>query len=183
MITCHYHDTDLVKKTISIRIAGIDAPEMGWFNTPRQPGATEAHEWLASILKDKSVWVEIRGKDQYKRVVGVPYLPSLHFGWLSRGPSVALKMLRAGHANVYRQAGAEYGSLGIESYEKAEKEAKLTGRGIWAHENVMTSAEWKQRYPSRHRSMLAANTAEQEAILVEDSRGQSSDIKTPSIRK
>jgi endonuclease YncB( thermonuclease family) len=61
--------TALKDKTIHIRIAAIDAPEMGHFGKLAQPGALEAHKWLKDTIHGRSVWVQLRSKDQYQRVV------------------------------------------------------------------------------------------------------------------
>ncbi|EOB11537.1 endonuclease [Nosema bombycis CQ1] len=40
---------------LNIRLAGIDAPETRYFNTPQQPFAAEAKEFLGRLLLNKTV--------------------------------------------------------------------------------------------------------------------------------
>jgi hypothetical protein len=59
----------------------------------------------------------------------VPFLPPrvLPARWC-KGAHLPLAMLRAGHAVVYEQAGAEYGALGKDAYVAAELQAKCVLR-------------------------------------------------------
>ena len=46
--------TKLVRETISIRIAGVDAPESGHFGKPAQPYSKEAKQFLTSMVQSSS---------------------------------------------------------------------------------------------------------------------------------
>lgn len=101
--------TDLRVKdeTINIRLAGIDAPEMGHFGGTPQPYSFEARQWLANLLLGKRVSVQLHRLDQYSRAVA-----SVHyrrFGIFRK--NVSLAMIEAGYATVYSGAGAEYGGI------------------------------------------------------------------------
>ena len=61
--------TDLKNQTLSIRIAGVDAPEMAHFGNPAQPYAKEAFDWLTKEVTGKRVKVQLLRKDQYNRIV------------------------------------------------------------------------------------------------------------------
>ena len=85
-------------QTISIRLAGIDAPEVGYpadFSPfiecsllPCQQGGhfagqeaqkyyEESLKWLIDKIKDKTVYCKPLQKDQYGRLVSISYTPSL----------------------------------------------------------------------------------------------------------
>nr|VWO96018.1 Beta-lactamase (EC [Ganoderma boninense] len=130
--------------TVAIRIAGIDAPEMSHFGKPAQPFAEESLQWLKNTVHGKIVYCQLLQLDQYKRVVAAPYLkPRFLPGWLFRGKSVGLEMLRGGWAVVYKEAGLVFGQEGEAEYLRLEKEARFvyfiqdesyldSDRGSWA---------------------------------------------------
>lgn len=115
---------------MSIRIAGIDAPEGAHFGRPAQPHSAEALQWLQAKILHRYVRVHIYKRDQYERVVGTAYLRRLLFF----RTDVGLEMLHLGLATTYEaKSGAEFGSEAIEQkYRAAEAEAKRKGLGLWA---------------------------------------------------
>lgn len=62
--------SDLKNQTLSIRIAGVDAPEMAHFGNPAQPHAKESFDWLVKEVTGKVVRCQLLRKDQYNRIVG-----------------------------------------------------------------------------------------------------------------
>ena len=56
------------RQQIKVRLYGIDAPEK------KQPYGTAAKRYLADLITGKTVQIEGRGKDRYKRVLGIVYL-------------------------------------------------------------------------------------------------------------
>lgn len=70
-----------------IRLNGIDAPENG------QPYGDKSKEYLSGLIAGKEVAVEIKGKDQYKRILGVVYLGDTN---------INAEMIRAGYAWNYK---------------------------------------------------------------------------------
>lgn len=141
---------DLKDQTIHVRIAGVDAPEGGHFGRPSQPHAEESLFWLKNRLEGRLVYCQLIRKDQYGRVVAVPlvprpFLPSfLGKRWAS---PLALEMLRAGTVTTYRQAGAEYGPWGQETFLRIEAKARTTRQGMWKYGCVgETPAEYKRRF-------------------------------------
>lgn len=60
---------ELKDETLSIRIAGVDAPELAHFGNPAQPHARESLKWLTKTVEGKRVKVEMLRKDQYGRIV------------------------------------------------------------------------------------------------------------------
>ncbi|MCJ1477545.1 putative endonuclease lcl3 [Lambiella insularis] len=132
----------LKDNTISIRLAGIDAPEGAHFGKPAQPGAQEAFDWLTAYVNHKRVRAYIYKKDQYDRAVATVYVRR----WLLRR-DVGLQMLKKGLATVYEaKSGAEFGDL-EDKYRRAEGWAKLREKGIWAPSK--TKFESPREYKSR----------------------------------
>ncbi|CAN8098698.1 unnamed protein product [Discula destructiva] len=116
-------------QTISIRIAGIDAPEGAHFGKPAQPNSAEALQWLQSKLHDRYVRAKIYKRDQYDRVVATVYLRRLLFF----RTDVGLEMLKLGLATTYEaKSGVEFGGEKMEQkYKAAEAEAQRKKLGLW----------------------------------------------------
>ncbi|KAI4234641.1 MAG: hypothetical protein LQ349_003669 [Xanthoria aureola] len=117
---------ELKEKTVHIRLAGIDAPEMAHFGNPAQPFSREAYDFLTSYVLHRRVRAYVHKRDQYDRAVATVYVRR----WLLRR-DVGLQMLKMGLATVYEaKSGAEYGNR-EEKYRKAEKWARLKRMGMW----------------------------------------------------
>lgn len=112
---------------ISIRIAGVDAPEGAHFGRPAQPFSREALQWLTKYILHRNVRAYVYKRDQYDRIVATVYVRR----FLIRR-NVGLEMVKTGLATTYEaKSGAEYG--GIKStYEKAEAKAKRKRVGMWS---------------------------------------------------
>ncbi|KAK7677835.1 hypothetical protein QCA50_019147 [Cerrena zonata] len=141
---------ELRDRTIHIRLAGVDAPEASHFGRPAQQFSAESLAWLKSQVEGKTVYCQIFRKDQYSRIVAMPYLkPRLLPGWLAKGKCIPVEMLKAGWAMTYEQAGAEYGQWSKEDFLQMQSEAQAAKRGIWKYGNLKeTPAEYKRRYAS-----------------------------------
>ncbi|KAE8365109.1 putative endonuclease lcl3 [Aspergillus caelatus] len=125
---------DLKDKTISVRLAGVDAPELAHFGRPEQPYAREAHEWLTSYVLNRRVRVLVHRQDQYQRVVASAYVRRVFdFPIPFRRRDVSYEMLTRGLATVYEaKAGSEFGGPELErKYREAESIAKQKGTGLW----------------------------------------------------
>lgn len=139
---------NLKEETINVRLAGIDAPEMGHFGGTPQPFSREAKEWLARFTMGKRATIQVHRLDQYARAVA-----SVHvWGWggLWRR-NVSLAMAQAGYAAVYVGAGAEYGGIEAE-LRAAEAWAQRRKLGMWAQsgsEYISPAAYKKQQIVSR----------------------------------
>ncbi|KAM0283644.1 hypothetical protein ACHAQH_002423 [Verticillium albo-atrum] len=119
--------TNLKGETISIRLAGIDAPEGPHFGRPGQPFAAEAQAHLSSYILHRRVRVHPHKRDQYNRIVATASIrPSLF------KKDVGLEMLKQGLATTYEaKSGVEWG--GKESvYRAAEAKAKAKKLGLWS---------------------------------------------------
>ncbi|KAH6898391.1 hypothetical protein B0T10DRAFT_107067 [Thelonectria olida] len=118
---------ELKDRTISIRIAGIDAPELPHFGRPTQPYAEEALKWLSGYILNRNVRAYIYKRDQYDRVIATVYIRRFLFR-----KNVGLELVKAGLATTYEaKSGAEFGGL-KKVYEKAEAKAKRKRKGMWS---------------------------------------------------
>ncbi|KAK2798071.1 putative endonuclease lcl3 [Emmonsiellopsis sp. PD_5] len=126
---------ELKDRTIHIRLAGIDAPELPHFGRPAQPFSSTAHTWLTRTLSGKRVRAYPYRPDHYGRVVATVYIRSWRTLFLLRH-DVGLQMLKAGLATVYEaKSGVEFGGERMEGvYRSAERGARKRGRGMWAVE-------------------------------------------------
>ncbi|OJD16630.1 hypothetical protein AJ78_03222 [Emergomyces pasteurianus Ep9510] len=122
---------ELKDRTIHIRLAGIDAPELPHFGRPAQPFAQDAHTWLTTYLLNRRVRAHVYRQDQYGRVVATVYVRRWPFPFIRR--DVGLQMLRAGLATVYEaKSGVEFGGEVVERrYRRAEERARRKGKGLW----------------------------------------------------
>lgn len=121
---------ELKGRTISVRIAGIDAPEGAHFGRPAQPYAAEALSWLSGSILHRPIRAYIYRRDQYERVVATVYIRRFLFF----RKDIGLEMLRRGLATTYEaKTGAEFGGAKMEKkYRAAEAEAKSKGKGLWS---------------------------------------------------
>ncbi|TVY79101.1 putative endonuclease LCL3 [Fusarium oxysporum f. sp. cubense] len=118
---------ELKDRTISIRIAGVDAPECAHFGRPAQPFSAEALTWLRNYISKRNVRAYVYRRDQYDRIVATVYTRR----WLFR-KDVGLEMIKAGMATTYEaKQGAEFGGR-QKIYERAEAKAKQKRKGMWS---------------------------------------------------
>ncbi|KAH6660187.1 hypothetical protein BKA67DRAFT_530304 [Truncatella angustata] len=133
---------ELRGKTISIRLAGVDAPECAHFGRPAQPFSADALAWLSGYILGRRVRAKIYKKDQYDRIVGTVFVRR----WLIRR-DVGLEMLKRGLATTYEaKSGAEFGGL-EQKYKAAEAKAKAKKCGMWGGkpEHFESPREYKTR--------------------------------------
>lgn len=101
---------------IAVRIEGIDAPELC------QPGGTQSREALASRVQRQRVRIDVKGKDEYDRLLArVERQGEDMGGWL----------VRQGHAWSYRFKGR------AASYADDERLARQGRRGLWSRPDPM----------------------------------------------
>ncbi|WRT67742.1 uncharacterized protein IL334_004714 [Kwoniella shivajii] len=132
---------ELKDETIHIRIAGVDAPENAHFGQPAQPHAKESLEWLRSTIIGKKMRCQLLAKDQYNRIVAVPYINRLL--WFDK--PLPLLMLKEGMAVVYEAGGAEYGPWGLEKMKFIEAQAKSSKKGLWSIKKFEHPSDYKAR--------------------------------------
>ncbi|CRG90411.1 putative endonuclease lcl3 [Talaromyces islandicus] len=165
---------ELKDRTIHIRLAGVDAPELAHFGRPAQPFSHEAHAWLTSYLLNRRVRAHVLRPDQYRRVIATVYVRN----WLDFPPlrkrDVSEEMLKRGFATVYEaKTGVEFGTKEREArYREAETVAKNRKQGLWKDfwrkkgNNFESPREYKTRMGLEHPIGTSPGKPE-----VEESRG------------
>ena len=121
----------------TIRLVGIDAPEKSRKkHDPGQPFSQSSTKYLAGMVLNKSVDIVPYGNDRYGRTLGVVYVD---------GKNVNLEMVKAGLAEVYRGKPAPGFDNG--PYEKAEREARSAGKGMWSlGDKYISPKEWRKTH-------------------------------------
>ncbi|KMU91733.1 mitochondrion protein [Coccidioides immitis H538.4] len=143
---------ELKNRTIHVRLAGVDAPELPHFGRPAQPFSHEAHSWLTRYILGRRVRAHLYRPDQYGRVVATVYVRR----WLFFRQDVGLQMLKHGLATVYEaKTGVEFGGVELErQYREAEACAKKKGKGMWKGLKGGKKGEWES--PREYKTRMAA---------------------------
>ena len=121
------HDGDTItilqdKQQIKVRLFGIDAPEL------KQPYGKKSKQFLANLIAGKVVEVEPKGKDRYKRTLGIIYY---------KGQDINAQMVLNGYAWAY----VKYSRI----YVNQEKLARENKRGLWQSSNPTPPWVWRRR--------------------------------------
>ena len=141
---CFDGDTLKLTDRRTVRLAGIDAPEMDRGKHKPQYYAREAFDQLTKLAQGKDVRlvaVDAKGKDHYGRVVADVILPDGH--------SLSDTMVRNGAAFVYPHS--DLNPHFQERLRKLQHEAIAARRGMWAH--VLTLPAAKKTYLGNRESM------------------------------
>lgn len=127
------------------------------FGNPAQPFAEESLSWLKGQIEGQTVYCQLIRKDQYGRIVSQVHLkPRVLPGFLVAGRNLSLEMLRAGWAETYEQAGAEYGRWGSAEFLRLQAEAQAARRGIWKYGlDLESAADYKRRHAAAGTSKMA----------------------------
>lgn len=137
----------LSQNTIIVRLAAVDAPELGKGNKSGQPFAEEAANFVSANLKGKKVCIKLLAKDQYGRVLGrVTYRKSGMFIFRSSKRDISEQLLKKGLAVVYRGGGARYDG-GVDQWNQLEQLAVEKKRGMWARgrDSVQLPSQFKEQ--------------------------------------
>lgn len=116
------------KRRSEIRLAGIDAPELG------QPWGIQSRAALKRLIEGKRIRVEVTDRDVYHRLVGKLWLGRIY---------VNAHMTRSGHAWAFdrymRDADIRAGQIA----------ARKEKRGIWSlpARDRLPPATWRQQNP------------------------------------
>lgn len=121
------HDGDTItilqgKQQIKVRLFGIDAPEL------KQPYGKKSKQFLASLIAGQMVEVEPKGKDRYKRTLGIIYY---------KGQDINAQMVLNGYAWAY----VKYSRMYVDQ-EKTAREKKL---GLWQSRITTPPWVWRKR--------------------------------------
>lgn len=119
---------DRDKKQHKIRLAGIDAPEIG------QPFGQAAKKKLSDLVFEKMVTVVGTKTDRYGRLVAQVFL---------LGVNVPLEMLNAGLAWHFKEYEGEQLAKERKAYSEAESKAKESKLNLWAETRPMPPWEYR----------------------------------------
>ena len=125
-----------------VRLAGIDAPEIGSRKYNRgQAYGQEAKRYLENLILNKVV--DIKGYSigpyPYNHLIGEIYL---------KDNNVNIVMIKEGFAEVCHEKPPD--ELNIASYLEAEREAKGAERGMWSlGEKYISPRDWRKKHRKR----------------------------------
>ena len=114
----------IVVDGLTIRLAGIDAPES------KQPFGEAATGYLATACVGREVFVEVLGEDRYRRQLGVVYL-------LDRPASLNAEMVHAGLAWRYHAEKSEW-------LKELEDSSRKRRAGLWSDEYPIAPWDWRK---------------------------------------
>ena len=110
------------KEQTKVRLYGIDAPEK------KQDYGQRSKQFLASLIAGQMVEVESKGKDRYKRTLGI-----IRY----KGQDINAQMVLNGYAWAY----IKYSRI----YVDQEKLARENKRGLWQSSNPTPPWVWRKR--------------------------------------
>lgn len=110
------------KQQIKVRLFGIDAPEK------KQDYGQRSKQFLASLIAGQVVEVEPKGKDRYKRTLGI-----IRY----KGQDINAQIVLNGYAWAY----VKYSII----YVDQEKLARENKRGLWQSNDPTPPWEWRKR--------------------------------------
>lgn len=121
------------------RLAGIDAPEMGWKDLPGQPYSERARDYLTSLVHSCALELRQIGIDDFNRP-----LVFLRCGDVE----VNLRMVETGMSEAYRGRT----EFDVRPFSQAEERARRQRLNIWSLARYESPREWRRR----HRQMQNA---------------------------
>lgn len=128
-------DVRLDKKTVRIRLTGIDAPELS------QENVASAKQFLASYIQGYAVDIALGNQDKYGRTLGEVYMPTLDPATQQKGLiSVNELLVRSGYAWAYRYEGEVQDSR----YEPLEALARTEKRGLWGNGEAVEPWQYRR---------------------------------------
>ncbi|MGF7479068.1 thermonuclease family protein [Campylobacter concisus] len=110
------------KEQTKVRLYGIDTPEK------KQDYGQRSKQFLASLVAGQVVEVEPKGKDRYRRTLGI-----IHY----KGQDINAQIVLNGYAWAY----VKYSRI----YVDQEKTARENKRGLWQSSNPTPPWEWRKR--------------------------------------
>lgn len=136
VVSVHDGDTitllDASHRQYKIRLAGIDAPELG------QAFGRVSRQQLADQVAGRTVVIEWHKRDKYQRLVGKVLLV---------GRDINLAQVQAGMAWHYKQYATEQPAEDRQRYARAEEVARTSRLGLW--QDVQPVPPWIFRKSKR----------------------------------
>lgn len=116
------HDGDTIRLDdgTTVRLLGVDAPEVESSYTRAEPCGAGSRDYLKALVEGRRVTIEVgpEPKDRYGRTLAMVYLGDV----LVNG-----RIIRDGWAGAYRRFDYPHKDL----FRAYEEEAKARGLGIW----------------------------------------------------
>ncbi|MCG3684058.1 thermonuclease family protein [Aliarcobacter butzleri] len=112
------------KTQYKIRLNDIDAPEK------KQAFGNKSKDNLAKYIAGKTVKVEYKTKDKYKRILGTIYYNNI---------DINLKQVKDGYAWVYKKYSKN------KDYYNAEKVSRENKKGLWIDKNPIAPWEFRKK--------------------------------------
>jgi len=123
----------------SIRLVGIDSPEVGFGEQKGQPLGREAKAYLEDLLNNRKIALKSHGIDGYHRQLAEVFLD---------GKNINIEMIQQGLAEVYK--GVPPKTLDLNPYLKAQEQAKRIGKGIWKlGKSYKSPKQWRREHPRK----------------------------------
>jgi micrococcal nuclease len=121
----------------TIRLVGIDTPELGRKGQKSQPYGKEAKQELTRLIDKKTIALKQYGTGGYNRVLAEIFVGAANLN---------LEMVRSGFAEVYR--GKRPDGFDAALYLEAEKSAKHSLKGMWVQGAAYKSpGQWRREHP------------------------------------
>lgn len=121
---------DADKNQHKIRLAGIDAPELG------QAYGKASRSNLSALIAGKTVQIEWHKRDKYKRIVG-------KVEW--EGTDVCMFQIATGMAWHYVKYQAEQSVQDRSIYAYTQTQAKEKNLGLWQDKEPVPPWEWREK--------------------------------------
>jgi len=123
----------------TIRLAGIDTPELGKKGQHGQPYSRQAKQKLTRLIDKKIISLKQYGTGSYNRVIAEIFMGITN---------INLEMVRSGLAEVYQ--GKPPRGLDTALYLQAEKQARDSLKGMWVQGIAyMSPRQWRRIYTSK----------------------------------
>lgn len=123
----------------TIRLVGIDTPEIGRNGAKDQPYGQQAKQKLALLINQKSISLKQYGTGGYNRVLAEVFVGATN---------VNLEMVRSGFAQVYR--GNRPNQFNAKPYFQAEQQARRFQEGILGQGDAYKSPrQWRREHPAK----------------------------------
>ena len=126
-----------------VRLAGIDAPER------KQPYGKASGRALRALVAGKQVRVDYDKRDRYGRIVGVVWVRAPDMQCASepcpKTLDAGLYLVTVGLAWWYRRYAREQTLQQRAAYEKAERQARTEGAGLWRQPRPVAPWQWRRQ--------------------------------------
>jgi len=138
-------------EVIRMRMAAIDAPEVGRGAVEGQPFSIESRDWLQSQILGKTIYCKLLKREGiYGRMIVLPFLPRRFLPWWltgNRGTNLVEESVRRGWALVYEPEGGVFPHpQKKERYLTLMREAQRAKAGMWKNGTPLeTPGQYKKR--------------------------------------